>query len=148
MALLDSPSPAPRAAAGASLILRNIAVEGSLRSKSDLQVDGTVKGDVTVRTLTVGESGHVDGVIAADFVEIRGRVTGSVSAKQVRLYAGAHVLGDICHEQLILESGADFQGRSLRQPPAGAPPTERTKGNNRASRLGLTMDTGSSVPKP
>jgi cytoskeletal protein CcmA (bactofilin family) len=147
MVSLDSASPAPRAGAGLSLILQNIAVEGSVRSKNDLQVDGTLKGEVTVRTLTVGESGHVDGMIAADFVEIRGRVTGSVSAKQVRLYPGAHVLGDICHEQLILESGVDFQGRSLRREPDGAS-TDRIIEDGRPARLRLTADPGASIPKP
>jgi cytoskeletal protein CcmA (bactofilin family) len=148
MVSLDSASPASRAGAGLSLILQNISVEGGVRSKNDLQVDGMVKGEVSVRTLTVGESGHVDGVIAADFVEIRGRVTGSVSAKQVRLYAGAHVLGDICHEQLILESGVDFQGRSLRRAPADGPSAERTIEDGRPARLRLTADHDASAPKP
>ncbi len=41
-------------------------------------------------------------------------MTGSVSAKQVRLYGTAVVDGDITHEQLAMESGAQFQGRSLK----------------------------------
>lgn len=139
MVSLDSSSlPRGAEAGGHSLILRDFAIEGSLRSKNDLHVDGAVTGDVTVRALTIGESGHVEGVIAADFVEVRGRVTGSINAKQVRLYAGAHVLGDICHEQLIMESGCDFQGRSLRREPPGAPPTDRrgTRRDESPARLG------------
>ncbi|MNY73684.1 Polymer-forming cytoskeletal [compost metagenome] len=49
-------------------------------------------------------------------------MTGSVSAKQVRLYGTAVVDGDITHEQLAMESGAQFQGRSLKfQRPAPTP---------------------------
>jgi len=56
-------------------------------------------------------------------------VTGSITAKQVRLYGACHVDGDITHEQLAMETGAFFQGRSLRlQRPAqasvGAPKPE------------------------
>jgi cytoskeletal protein CcmA (bactofilin family) len=148
MVSLDSSSPAPGAAAGGlSLILGNMAVEGSFRSKNDLHVDGTVKGDVTVRNLTIGESGFVDGIIAAEFVQIYGRVAGSVTAKRVQLYASAHVLGDICHEQLIMESGADFQGRSFREDPTGGANMERTKGVPQR-RLGLSIALGEPVSKP
>jgi cytoskeletal protein CcmA (bactofilin family) len=54
-------------------------------------------------------------------VEVRGRVSGSITAKQVRLYGGAHVEGDITHEQLSIENGAFFQGRSLRLQRPAAP---------------------------
>jgi cytoskeletal protein CcmA (bactofilin family) len=48
-------------------------------------------------------------------------VIGAVTAKQVRLYATAVVDGDITHEQLAMEVGASFQGRSMKfQRPAGA----------------------------
>ena len=45
--------------------------------------------------------------------EARGRVIGSLSAKQVRLYGTAYVDGDITHEQLSIDVGAYFQGRCL-----------------------------------
>jgi cytoskeletal protein CcmA (bactofilin family) len=45
---------------------------------------------------------------------VRGKVSGSITAKQVRLYGACHVDGDITHEQLAMETGAFFQGRSLR----------------------------------
>jgi len=52
-------------------------------------------------------------------------VVGSIAAKQVRLYASCHIDGDITHEQLTMEAGAFFQGRSLKfqrtSAPAAAP---------------------------
>nr|MBW0150979.1 polymer-forming cytoskeletal protein [Phenylobacterium sp.] len=41
----------------------------------------------------------------------------------VRLYGTAHVEGDIAHEQLAMETGAVFEGRSVRlpKPEADAP---------------------------
>ena len=77
--------------------------------------------DVTVVRLSIGESGQVDGSIHAEQVEVRGRVAGSITAKQVRLYASAHIDGDITHEQLTIEAGAFFQGRSLRFQRTAAP---------------------------
>jgi cytoskeletal protein CcmA (bactofilin family) len=98
----------------ASLIAAGTTLEGNIGSDGELQVEGVIRGDIKVGRLTVGTAGQVEGSITAEIVECRGRVIGSITAKQVRLYASAHVDGDITHEQLAMESGAFFQGRSLR----------------------------------
>ncbi len=109
----------------ASLISSDITIEGGVNGDGELQIDGVVRGDVRVGRLTVGETGHVEGGVYAEAVEIRGRVVGAITAKQVRLYGTAYVDGDITHEQLAMETGAFFQGRSLKfqrpAPPQAAP---------------------------
>jgi cytoskeletal protein CcmA (bactofilin family) len=109
----------------ASLISSDITIEGGVSGDGELQIDGVVRGDVRVGRLTVGETGHVEGGVYAEAVEIRGRVVGAITAKQVRLYGTAYVDGDITHEQLAMETGAFFQGRSLKfqrqAPPQAAP---------------------------
>ncbi len=105
----------------ATLIADNMTIDGGIVGDGELHVDGTIRGDVKVARLTIGETGHVEGSIIAETVENRGRVIGTVTAKQVRLYSSAYVDGDITHEQLAMEIGAFFQGRSLKfQRPAGA----------------------------
>lgn len=108
----------------ASLIAENMTIEGAISAEGELHVDGTLKGDVRVTRLTVGDSGHIEGTITAETVEVRGKIVGAVTAKQIRLASSAHVDGDITHEQLAIEAGAFFQGRSLkfqRQPSHSAP---------------------------
>ncbi len=121
------PDPTPqRKPAGtpkvASLIASDTTIDGGVSGDTELHVDGVVRGDIVVARLSIGETGHVEGAIQAEIVEARGRVVGSITAKQVRLYASCHVDGDITHEQLTMEAGAFFQGRSLKfQRPASAP---------------------------
>ncbi|MEO8926069.1 MAG: polymer-forming cytoskeletal protein, partial [Caulobacteraceae bacterium] len=106
--------PPQRAQKAASLIAADMTLEGNITGGGELQVDGAIKGDVRVERVTIGDGGHVDGGVYAEAVEVRGRVNGSITAKQVRLYGSCHVDGDITHEQLAMETGAFFQGRSLR----------------------------------
>ena len=80
---------------GASLIGPDMTLEGNVAGGGELQIDGTVKGDVRVDRVTVGDSGQVDGAIFAEAVEVRGRISGAITAKQVRLYGACHVDGDI-----------------------------------------------------
>jgi len=116
----------------ASLISDGITIEGGVIGDGELQIDGVVRGDVRVGRLTVGETGHIEGSVYAEAAEVRGRVIGSVTAKQVRLYGTAYVDGDITHEQLAMETGAFFQGRSLKfqrpAPPAQTAPPSSSPG--------------------
>jgi len=110
----------------ASLISADISIEGGITGDGELQIDGIVRGDVRVARLMVGETGHVEGSVFAEAVEVRGRIVGAITAKQVRLYGTSYIDGDITHEQLAMETGAFFQGRSLKfqrpaQPAAIAP---------------------------
>jgi cytoskeletal protein CcmA (bactofilin family) len=105
----------------ASLLSESLTIEGNLDSEGEVQLDGTIRGDVRVAKLTVGETGHIEGQVFCEIIEVRGRVIGTITGKQVRLYGTAYVDGDITHEQLAIESGAFFQGRSLKfQRPAPA----------------------------
>ncbi|CAN7339333.1 polymer-forming cytoskeletal protein [Phenylobacterium sp. LjRoot164] len=98
----------------ASLISQDLTLEGGIVGEGELHVDGVIRGDVRVGRLTLGDTGHIEGSIQAESVDIRGRIIGTVTAKQVRLYGTAYVDGDITHEQLSVETGAFFQGRSLK----------------------------------
>lgn len=110
----QSSDPARKAPRAASLISEDITIEGSIVGEGELHVDGVIRGDVRIGRLTIGETGHIEGSVQAESVEARGRVIGTLTAKQVRLYGTAYVDGDITHEQLSVETGAFFQGRSLK----------------------------------
>jgi cytoskeletal protein CcmA (bactofilin family) len=98
----------------ASLLSESLTIEGNLDSEGEVQLDGVIRGDVRVAKLTIGETGHVEGQVFCETIEVRGRVIGTITSKQVRLYGTAYVDGDITHEQLAIDSGAFFQGRSLK----------------------------------
>ena len=108
---------------GASTLTAALVFEGNVVGAGELIVDGQVKGDLKVGRLTIGESGSVEGSIKADTVEVRGKVVGSITGKQVRLLGTAYVDGDINHEQLAIEVGAFFQGRCTQNRPAAAQPS-------------------------
>jgi len=115
----------PVSSRGLSTLSSDLQFDGNISGGGDLQIDGAIKGDVRVGRLIVGETGGVEGNVSADYVEVRGRIVGAVSGKQVKLIATAYVDGDITAEQLSIDIGAYFQGRVLQgrreAPPAAAP---------------------------
>lgn len=123
----SAPTPAPGATApgrGLSTLSAELQFEGNVTGQGDLQIDGQIKGDVRVGRLIVGETGAIEGGVSGDYVEVRGRVVGAVSGKQVKLVSTAYVDGDITADQLSIDIGAYFQGRVLqgrREAPKAAP---------------------------
>lgn len=119
-----APAPSPIASSrGLSTLSSDLQFDGNVSGAGDLQVDGAIKGDVRVSRLIVGETGAIEGAVTADYLEVRGRVVGAVSGKQVKLISTAYVDGDITAEQLSIDIGAYFQGRVLqsrRENPAPA----------------------------
>ena len=97
-----------------SIISADLTIEGNLVSHGDLQVDGTVKGDIRSRTLTLGEMGQVQGAIDAETVRICGEVDGEVRAATVMVTKTAKVRGDIVHDSLAIEAGAFIDGHCRR----------------------------------
>lgn len=104
---------APAPSRNLSTLSADLQFEGNVGGAGDLQVDGQIKGDVRVGRLIVGETGAVEGGVSADYIEVRGRVVGAVSGKQVKLVSTAYVDGDITAEQLSIDIGAYFQGRCI-----------------------------------
>lgn len=98
---------------GFSSVGTGLIVEGNVFGTSDLVIDGNVRGDVKVGHLTIGESGSIEGKVEAESIQVRGRVVGSISGKNVHLLSTAYVEGDITHDSISIEVGAFFQGRCL-----------------------------------
>jgi cytoskeletal protein CcmA (bactofilin family) len=85
-------------------------LRGNINSAGEVQLDGTLEGDIKASMLIVGERAFVKGEIMCENVTVRGRVEGGIRAKQVALASTAHIIGDILHSSLSVESGAHFEG--------------------------------------
>ena len=67
---------APKAKPPASVLSPDLHVTGNLKTTGDVQVEGTVEGDIRAHLLTIGESATIKGEIIADDVVINGRIVG------------------------------------------------------------------------
>jgi cytoskeletal protein CcmA (bactofilin family) len=133
---MNKPSPQTgKSKPSPSVLSSDLTIVGNLRTTGDVQVEGTVQGDIRAHLLTVGESANIEGEIVADDVVVTGKVTGRVRGLKVRLTSTARVEGDIIHKTIAIESGAHFEGSVQRQDdplnpgkPAGRPTSAATGG--------------------
>ena len=111
-----APAPAaPKAKPAPSVLSSDLTIIGNVKSSGDIQVEGTVEGDVRAHMLIVGESATVKGEVMAEEVIVHGRVVGRLRGLKVRLSASARCEGDIIHKTIAIESGAHFEGSVQRQ---------------------------------
>lgn len=95
-----------------SLLSAGLTITGDLSTEGEMQIDGTVEGNVHAGKLTVGAEARINGDIHAREVAIRGEVHGSITANAVHLALTAKVNGDIMwHQSLGVETGAYFNGQ-------------------------------------
>lgn len=122
-----TPSTRPGDRTPPSVIGPDLTIHGNLSSEGQVQIDGTVEGDIRGTHIIVGERANITGGIIAEEVVVRGHVMGSIRGKRVMLQAQSHVEGDIYHKALAIEQGAFFEGKSRRSedPVAGAAPAEK-----------------------
>lgn len=110
-----APVPAVKPKPAPSVLSSDLTILGNVRSSGDIQVEGTVEGDIHAQMLIVGESATVKGEIVADEVVVHGRVIGRLRGLKVRLSSSARCEGDIVHKTIAIESGAHFEGSVQRQ---------------------------------
>jgi len=117
----SAPSPsefkasAPKPKPPASVLSADLHITGNIKTSGDIQVEGSVDGDIRAHLLTIGESATIKGEVTADDVVVNGRIVGRVRGLKVRLTSTARVEGDIIHKTIAIESGAHFEGSVQRQ---------------------------------
>jgi cytoskeletal protein CcmA (bactofilin family) len=96
-----------------TVIAAGVVIEGSLSAEGDVQIDGTVKGDVSTKTtLIIGGKAVVEGNISSQNADIAGKVNGTVkTAGLVTIRSTSALLGDVITKDLNVEPGSSFQGR-------------------------------------
>ncbi len=89
----------------------DVSIKGDVNASVDLHLDGKVEGDITCASLVQGQESEVFGSVKADSARLAGRVTGSISARELVILKSARIEGDVHYEALTIEQGAIVEGR-------------------------------------
>lgn len=95
---------------------------GDVQFSGGFHVDGHVKGNVDApadsgATLSVSDSGVVEGSVAVPNVILNGTVKGDILAHdRVELGATARVTGNVYYALIEMEMGAEINGKLIHEP--------------------------------
>lgn len=99
-------------AVGGTMIGPGLTVDGRIRAKEEVRVQGRITGNMDVRGKVVVEAGgEVTANIKADEIVIRGRVKGNIDCHRANIEPGGELIGDVASPRMILADGAVFKGK-------------------------------------
>jgi cytoskeletal protein CcmA (bactofilin family) len=95
-----------------SLIGAGTSMKGDITSNGDLRIDGTLVGNIHCSAkVVIGANGVVQGDINGQQADIMGKVTGTITVKDLlQLKGGSHLNGNIKAAKLQIEPTANFNG--------------------------------------
>ncbi len=102
-----------------TLIGAETSVQGDIRFKGGLRVDGSIRGNVTEDpstpcTLVLSENGTIEGAVTVSKIVINGKVLGPVRASQyLELQTKSRVTGDVHYKSLEMHTGAVIEGKLI-----------------------------------
>ena len=112
-----------------SIISEGVEIVGDMTGENEIQVDGSVRGNLKAKRVMIGRSGLVDGSIKADSVTVAGNVVGDTNAKNVTLEASARIKGGVTVAgDLSMAAGARLEGKVTMK---GADEAEKASAGNK-----------------
>jgi cytoskeletal protein CcmA (bactofilin family) len=88
-----------------------LSVEGTIRGRGDLRVEGALRGSVDLDgTFGVGPQAQITGSLRARRIEIQGEVLGPIEGGHVVVRAGGWVSGDVRAGTIAIDDGATLEG--------------------------------------
>ena len=96
-----------------TVIAKGLKIVGSVTAEGLVEVNGQIDGELHCTSLVIARGAHINGVVVAERVVVDGKVEGPIQGGEVILKSQAHVVGDIHHQSLAIESGAFFDGHSV-----------------------------------
>lgn len=87
-------------------------LNGDLVSDSDIRIDGTLIGNITLKgKLVIGPNGYVEGNIKCQNMDIEGKFLGKIEVNELlNIKAKSDIKGEVIVGKLGVEPGANFTG--------------------------------------
>jgi cytoskeletal protein CcmA (bactofilin family) len=101
-----------------SVLASDLVVTGTVASEGTIELHGNVDGELAAATLVIGNEGRMKGKVQAGQVDLRGEMEGAVTCGALTLRAAARMHADVQSARLVIESGAEVEGRFSRPAPA------------------------------
>ena len=94
-----------------SFLSEDLVIDGNIKSEGDLEIKGTVNGDISAGAISVLDLGKVKGAIKGQDVTVNGSVIGNIKAEDVTVAATANIAADIEYARIATEKGAKITGK-------------------------------------
>ncbi|HMS96734.1 MAG TPA: polymer-forming cytoskeletal protein [Tabrizicola sp.] len=97
-----------------SVLGADVRITGEISSTGSIEILGEIDGNITANGLIIGNEGRVKGTVSAHTVEVKGKFDGKIGCESFTLRSTAQVKADVRTSSIVIESGAEIEGRFLK----------------------------------
>jgi cytoskeletal protein CcmA (bactofilin family) len=114
------------------LIAADSELEGRLRSRGAVRIEGVLRGELQAASVVVAPGGLIEGLVTVEHAQLDGTLRGTVVARDIEISRTAMVDAELVYEEIGIARGARVHGLHRRREPEPAPQAE-------AEALSLSM---------
>lgn len=93
-----------------AIVSEQFTIRGDIDSEGTLHVEGHVIGVVRAHTIHISSTGHIEGDVVCESLNVKGTVTGSIVCQELVMAATARIKGKICYQYITVGAGARLDG--------------------------------------
>ena len=118
MAIFTKPNQQADYSSNVTTISAGTTVTGKIDIQCELNIDGEIKAEIfSTGAVKIGQTGSVEGNLAAKSLIVAGRFTGDADCDTIELIAGGQVEGRLISQSLIIDASSSFQGKVFARNP-------------------------------
>jgi len=106
--------------AGMMLVAADSEVEGQLRSRGAVRVEGVLRGTLHAPLLLLEPGGLVEGTVHVERIRLCGTLRGTVVAREVEVVRTAMLDAELVYDEISIERGARVRGLHRQRDPEPA----------------------------
>jgi cytoskeletal protein CcmA (bactofilin family) len=114
--------PAPAMELPVMLIAADSELEGRLRSRGAVRIEGVLRGELHAASVVVAPGGLIEGLVTVEQAQLDGTLRGTVVAREIEISRTAMVDAELVYEEIGIARGARVHGLHRRREPEPATP--------------------------
>ena len=93
------------------MIGEGVTITGTIKADNEVNIQGTIDGDIDCNSVTINKSGNVKGKVKAETMTIEGKVEGEININSIlHIKSKGNVSGKIFYGEIEIDTGGKLSG--------------------------------------
>ena len=93
------------------MIGEGVTITGTIKADNEVNIQGTVDGDIDCNSITINKSGNVKGKIKTETMIVEGKAEGEMNVNAVlNIKSEGHVSGKVFYGEIQIDEGGKISG--------------------------------------
>ncbi len=93
------------------LIGEGVTITGTIKADNEVNIHGTIDGDIDCNSVTINQSGNVKGNVKTETMTVEGKVEGEININSIlHIKSKGNVSGKIFYGEIEIDTGGKLSG--------------------------------------